>query len=206
MPRIASGTKFSAWLLKSIAKVLIRSPCSRRLAAASAVIALESNPPESREHRGTSETTWRLTMSSNSSRTCATLESWSSSWCRAVSCQYTCSRRPDRSNVSTVPGRTSCIPDQKACPGVLVNPNSSRSPCCRRRRLPCPHAGRIIPWFGAARAVFGVYPPGPSFSRPEHSGRARSSHERTLTPRGRTRGLPLFFWWNFPRVWRFMFS
>jgi hypothetical protein len=58
-------------------EVRTRSPAGE-LRAAIAVIALESNPPESSVHLGTSATSWRRTMSSSSSRTRAIVVSWSS--------------------------------------------------------------------------------------------------------------------------------
>ncbi len=76
--RSASGTKFSVSPTKSTAKLRTFSPWPASCAAAIAVIAEESRPPESRVQLGTSATIWRRTMSSSSSRTRATVVSRSS--------------------------------------------------------------------------------------------------------------------------------
>ena len=86
--RSSSAWKFSAWPTKSTAKVRTGSLSSR---AASAVMALESRPPDSSTHRGTSATSWRWTMSSSSSRTRATVVS-RSSVCGLVSSASRCAR------------------------------------------------------------------------------------------------------------------
>ena len=76
--RSTSALKFSVCPTKSTAKLRTRSPSSASIAADRAVIVDESSPPESSTQRGTSATSWRRTMSSSSSRTCATVASWSS--------------------------------------------------------------------------------------------------------------------------------
>jgi hypothetical protein len=86
--RMSSGTKLSAWPVKSTAKLRSRPlPSARSRRAAIAVRTLESSPPDSSMHSGTSATSCRATMSSSSSRTRATVAGTSSAWSLAVSCQ-----------------------------------------------------------------------------------------------------------------------
>ena len=72
--RLPSGTKSRALSRKSTEKVT-SSPCScsRSAAPASAATALESTPPETSVHSGTSAISWRRTVSARISRTVATV-------------------------------------------------------------------------------------------------------------------------------------
>ncbi|CAM5651131.1 hypothetical protein SCANM63S_02689 [Streptomyces canarius] len=88
MPRSSSATKLSVWPTKSTAKLRTFSPCAASCRAASAVMAEESSPPESRVQRGTSATSWRRTMSSRSERTVAMVVSRSSVCGRVSRRQY----------------------------------------------------------------------------------------------------------------------
>ena len=126
------GLKFSAWSTKSTAKLRTGMLSSR---VDSAVIALESRPPDSNTHWGTSATNWRRTMPSSNARTRATVVSRSSVCSRDSNRQYVRSLMPRSSTVTTVPGSTSLMPCQMACPGVLIGTMISRIPSTSTMRL-----------------------------------------------------------------------
>lgn len=82
--RQASGAR-SALPGKSTEKlVTLEWPARSRAAAARAVTALESTPPESRVQSGTSLRSWRSTVSASSARTVSRVVAGSSGCARAV--------------------------------------------------------------------------------------------------------------------------
>jgi hypothetical protein len=102
-----SGVNASALPAKSTENVasLVRSR-RIRLSAASAETTLESRPPDSRLHSGTSATVCRCTMSASSSRTFEAVAARSSVCSRASSVQYLDVRRPKWPTWTIVPGLT----------------------------------------------------------------------------------------------------
>ncbi len=102
-----SGVNACALPTKSTEKVASLARSRRmRLSAASAETTLESRPPDSRLHCGTSATVCRCTMSASSSRTVAAVAARSSVCSRASSVQYADVRTPNRPTRTIVPGRT----------------------------------------------------------------------------------------------------
>ncbi|CAJ6571557.1 Uncharacterised protein [Burkholderia pseudomallei] len=86
--RIGSARKLRVWPVKSTQNVdNAPPPLARRRFCASAAMVLESTPPDSSAHSGTSEIIWRDTMSSSSARIVAIVVGRSSVCGRASSAQ-----------------------------------------------------------------------------------------------------------------------
>src|ERR1700733_11044264 len=106
-----AGWKASALPAKSTEKVASFARSRRaRLSAASADTTLESRPPDSRLHNGTSATVCRCTVSVSRSRTVAAVAARSSVCGRDGKDQYVATRVPARPTTATDPSRNSSSP------------------------------------------------------------------------------------------------